>query len=64
MLYGDDDTLFFVDGIIDLLKDFDPEMPYFISGALFTSCCHAQHNVVHRSFLVVPSTQHAHPSTK
>ncbi len=32
MLYGDDDTLFFLDGILDLLQDFDPEIPYFISG--------------------------------
>lgn len=34
MLYGDDDTLFFVDGILDMLKDFDPDMPYFISGTV------------------------------
>ena len=32
MLYGDDDTFFFLDNILDLLQDFDPSMPYIISG--------------------------------
>ena len=32
MLYGDDDTLWFVGGVLDLLKDLDPEMPYVITG--------------------------------
>lgn len=32
LLYGDDDTLWFVDGVLDLVKDLDPGMPYFISG--------------------------------
>ena len=32
MLYGDDDTLYFVDSVSDLLQDFDPSLPYFITG--------------------------------
>ena len=32
MLYGDDDTLFFVDSISELLQDFDPSLPYIITG--------------------------------
>jgi hypothetical protein len=33
----DDDTIFFPDAVIRLLEDFDPDMPYFISGAGFAS---------------------------
>jgi hypothetical protein len=32
MLYGHDDTFFFVEGILDLLQDFDPALPYIITG--------------------------------
>ena len=32
MLFGDDDTVFFIDNIADFLSDFDPQVPYFISG--------------------------------
>lgn len=32
MLYGDDDTLFFVDSVSELLQDFDPSIPYLITG--------------------------------
>ncbi|KAL3156131.1 hypothetical protein ABBQ32_012426 [Trebouxia sp. C0010 RCD-2024] len=31
ILYGDDDTFFFVDGVLELLQDFDPSLPYFIT---------------------------------
>eukprot|EP00891_Asterochloris_glomerata_P003450 jgi/Astpho2/3450/Aster-07048 len=31
MLFGDDDTVFFIDNIADFLSDFDPQIPYFIS---------------------------------
>lgn len=62
MLYGDDDTLFFVDGIVSLLQDFDPEMPYFISGALGRVAYrrHVQWPL-RRSLLVVSAAKHAHP---
>ena len=36
MLYGDDDTLWFMGGVLDLLKDLDPQMPYVITGM---ACC-------------------------
>ena len=32
MLYGDDDTLFFIDSVSELLQDFDPSLPYMITG--------------------------------
>ena len=32
MLFGDDDTIFFVDSVLEFLQDFDPDLPYFISG--------------------------------
>ncbi len=32
LLYMDDDTIFFPDAVIRLLEEFDPDMPYFISG--------------------------------
>ena len=34
MFYGDDDTMFFVDNVLDLLQDFDPNLPYIITGIL------------------------------
>lgn len=33
LLYGDDDTVWFMDGVLKFLEDLDPDMPYFISGA-------------------------------
>ena len=32
LLYGDDDTVWFVDGVLDLLSNLDPNTPYFITG--------------------------------
>ena len=32
LLYGDDDTVWFMDGVLRFLEDLDPDMPYFISG--------------------------------
>ncbi|DBA89858.1 TPA: hypothetical protein ACH3X2_004716 [Trebouxia sp. C0005] len=37
MLYGDDDTVWFVGGVLDLLKDLDPDMPYVITDNLWWS---------------------------
>ena len=31
LLYGDDDTQFFVDGVLRLVQDFDPDVPWFIT---------------------------------
>lgn len=42
MLYGDDDTLWFTGGVLTLLKDLDPQMPYVITGmacCAVLSCC-------------------------
>lgn len=45
MLYGHDDTFFFVEGVLDLLQDFDPSLPYVITGvttqlqSVFASKC-------------------------
>lgn len=35
MLYGDDDTVFFLEGVEDVVKDLDPNMPYVITGSNF-----------------------------
>ena len=32
MLYGDDDTLWFVNGVLELARKLDPTMPYIITG--------------------------------
>jgi len=31
VLYGDDDTVFFVDGALDMLENLDYNMPYLLS---------------------------------
>ena len=33
LLYGDDDTMWFMSAVVDLLRDYDADLPYFISGA-------------------------------
>lgn len=35
MLLGDDDTVFFMRGVKALLKDYDPQLPYFLSDSLY-----------------------------
>ncbi|KAL3137758.1 hypothetical protein ABBQ38_005021 [Trebouxia sp. C0009 RCD-2024] len=35
MLYGDDDTVFFVDNVLDMLEDLDHNMPYFLTDHLW-----------------------------
>lgn len=37
ILYGDDDTFWFVGGVLDLLKDLDPDMPYIVTDNLWWS---------------------------
>jgi len=37
ILYGDDDTLWFVDNVLDLVKDFDHNLPYFITDNIWWS---------------------------
>lgn len=32
LLYGDDDTMWFLSAVLDLLRDYDADLPYFISG--------------------------------
>ena len=34
LFFGDEDTVFFVDNALELLQDFDPSMPYIITGAV------------------------------
>ena len=41
MLYGDDDTMFFAEGIQNLVKDIDPNMPYFITGKVLCIVCYS-----------------------
>ena len=42
MLYGDDDTMWFMSAVLDLLREYDSELPYFISGAVSV---HARHTI-------------------
>ena len=35
LVAGDDDTILFLDAAMKLVKDLDPEMPYFLTG----QCC-------------------------
>ncbi|KAL3145530.1 hypothetical protein ABBQ32_003355 [Trebouxia sp. C0010 RCD-2024] len=37
ILYGDDDTLWFTGGVLNLLKDLDPQMPYVITDNMWWS---------------------------
>ena len=34
LLYGDDDTQWFTDGVLKLVKDLDYDLPYFVTGEL------------------------------
>lgn len=36
LLYGDDDTVWFMESVMKLLQDFDPNLPYFITGWFHT----------------------------
>ena len=35
MLYGDDDTVFYVDNVLRMLEGLDPTMPYFITDHIW-----------------------------
>ncbi len=41
LLYGDDDTVWFLEGVMSMLEDLDPDMPYFITGKHASQPCHA-----------------------
>ncbi len=36
LFYTDDDTMFFLDAAVNVVKDLDPDMPYFLTGFLFS----------------------------
>ena len=40
LLYGDDDTIWFMESVMNLLQDFDPDLPYFITGATSSRLMH------------------------
>ena len=42
MLFGHDDTFFFVNNVLELLQDFDPDMPYIITGNACWACWAAE----------------------
>lgn len=35
MLYGDDDTVFFIDNTLEMLEGLDHDMPYFLTDNLW-----------------------------
>ncbi len=50
MLYGDDDTVFFVDNALDMLEELDHNMPYFLTDHLwFPDLFGENHCAVHNS---------------
>lgn len=44
LLYGDDDTFFFLDAAMNVLQHLDPDMPYFLTGAHIPSSQHVSRN--------------------
>ena len=40
LFYSDDDTVFFLDNAMNVVKGLDPDMPYFLTGALISFCAH------------------------
>ncbi|KAK9807756.1 hypothetical protein WJX72_008195 [[Myrmecia] bisecta] len=40
LIYGDDDTFWFWDGILTMVEDLDPETPYFLTDHLWWSANH------------------------
>ena len=55
VLYGDDDTLFFVDAALEMLTDLDPALPYYIGPTSMedTPCTHYAEKAI---FCAVPGT--------
>ena len=39
LLYGDDDTFFFIDAVLKTVENLDPEIPYFLTGAITVCNC-------------------------
>jgi hypothetical protein len=39
LLYGDDDTYFFLDAAMNVLQHLDPDLPYFLTGFSFARSC-------------------------
>ena len=46
MLYGHDDTLFLVDSVMELLQDFEPSLPYIITGMEGSTHLQPKHTLV------------------
>lgn len=38
MLYGDDDTLWFINGVVELARKMDPDLPYIVTGGGLMLC--------------------------
>ena len=43
MLYGDDDTVFFIDNALDMLEGLDHNMPYFLTDHLWFPDQYGEH---------------------
>ncbi|BDA47330.1 hypothetical protein COCOBI_10-1760 [Coccomyxa sp. Obi] len=44
LFYGDDDTVFFLEGAMNVVKDLDPNMPYFLTDNMWFSQHMAKHS--------------------
>jgi len=55
VLYGDDDTIFFVDAALEMLTDLDPSLPYYIGPTSMEDipCTHYAEKAI---FCAVPGT--------
>lgn len=57
LLYGDDDTVWFMESVMRLLQDFDPDLPYFITGW----CCMGVTSAVTLRHLSASQLDHIQP---
>ena len=60
VLYGDDDTVFFVDGALDMLENLDYNMPYLLSDDVWFVEDDGKHALLlaHRCMHPTPCTLH------
>ena len=56
LLYGDDDTVWFMESVMRLLQDFDPDLPYFITGGSRSSLGYRQASLGYRKACCVLET--------
>lgn len=56
LLYGDDDTFFFLDAAMEVLQHLDPDMPYFLTGSEHSRIPHCRSILFPTSFSTVSAS--------